>query len=193
MKKTCVLLVLMFAALGVFAQDYGGIGRNENRIGVYGGISAPTDLDFDHDKVGRNGPSFGVEFLRTASPRFSMGMEGFYAYYGEHGIRKNRRSKGSIYSGHVLGRVNFMYDEPTRFYIPFGLGLSRYKQELNNGIKESESGISMFTGLGMEFDVSSRMVLGIEGRYMYMPLDSDNFTDSFFTSLSFLIKAGFKF
>ncbi|WP_424245493.1 opacity protein-like surface antigen [Elusimicrobium posterum] len=196
MKKILFVLVLL-ASVNAFAGIDYGVDAGTTRIGVFGGMAHPQEWDFggaigDEDP-GDTAPMFGVEFIRHVSPLMAVGFEFNYAEYGYNNIGAGMESKSTVFGGHVTGRVTFMSDKSTRVYIPFGLGLSRFEQKINPGWEKSQTGISMFGGAGVEFDMSPVWTVGVEGRYFYMPLDDDDFAEDFFGATSILFKVSARF
>lgn len=195
MKKILIALaVCACAATTSFAQeDYdGGLRRNENRITVFGAVSAPIDWSFDNDKQGKTGFVIGAEYLRYVSTRFAVGFEGSHAYHGSKEY-EDIRVKSSMTTGHIAARVNFMPDQPARLYLPFGFGMTDYKEKAVGFGSESETSFSYTLGLGLEFDFSRNVVGGFEARYFYMSLDDEDFMHSYFSSFNFMVKLGYRF
>jgi len=98
----------------------------------------------------------------------------FYAA-GEGG-----RIKPSIktYNFMLLGRVNLNPAHAARLYIPFGIGYAAIKEKRSSELYHwypyyveartdnySDSSLSYFGGIGLEFDLTECVSLGLEGRY----------------------------
>lgn len=87
----------------------------------------------------------------------------------------------------LLGRLNLNPRYSTRVYIPFGLGYARVEDKIKGHIYSSgyfyplggsitSNEIVYFIGLGLEFDLSQRVSLGVEGRYNSFKYNSSNMT-----------------
>ena len=191
--KKLLALVFLFMAAGAYAGIDFGLETGQTRVGVYGGMSVPSAWDVNGASVhpGNTGLMLGAEFVRNLTPEFALGIDADYAAYGDKnsgGTSVNSR----IFGGHITGRVNFFPDMPTRIYIPVAAGLSKLDSDFG-GSGVTQTGPSFFTGVGVEFDLGPEWTLGLEGRYFYMPLDSDKFGDSNFSSINMLLKLGARF
>lgn len=97
-----------------------------------------------------------------------------YSYYGKS------TSKVSLYKAMLLGRLNLNPAHPVRLYVPFGIGYGyvqdkqthteyvyngMYTSAVNNNATHTDSTLVYFAGLGLEFDLTATVSLGLEGRY----------------------------
>jgi len=193
MKKLLVL-VFVFMAAGAYAGIDYGLEAGQTRVGIYGGMSVPQDWDWSTGEVkpGNTGPMFGAELLRNIVPMLSVGIDINYASYG----KKNNGGENidsHVFGGHVTGRLNLFPEMPTRIYIPVAAGISDLQSNTDSLGSVGATDFSFFTGLGVEFDMGPEWTVGLEGRYFYMPIDSDKFGDNKFASLSLLLKIGARF
>ena len=172
-----------------------GLEPGQTRIGVYGGMSVPQSWDIGGATAypGNTGAMFGAEFVRNLDKMFALGFDANYASYGDKTSSVDT-IHSSVFGGHVTGRVNFFPDMPTRIYIPLAAGLSKFDADGAASGSATQTGFSFFTGVGVEFDLGPEWTLGVEGRYFYMPLDSDKFGGADkFTSFNMLLKLGARF
>ncbi|MGB2578316.1 opacity protein-like surface antigen [Elusimicrobium simillimum] len=193
--KKILLLAVLFVSVSAFAGIDYGLEAGQTRLGVYGGISVPQDWDLANgasEAPGETGPLFGIELIRNINTIFALGIDLNYASYGNNDIGNGGKIKSHRFGGNVVGRINFFPEQPTRIYIPAGVGLNYYKAEDNAGNSENQTGVAFFGGVGVEFDLSPVWTLGMEGRYTFMPLDSDKFADDF-SSLDLVLKLGARF
>lgn len=99
---------------------------------------------------------------------------GGFPYYGES------ESKVSLYKAMLQGRLNVNPAHPVRLYVPFGIGYGyvqdkqthtkyvyngMYTSAVNNNATHTDSTLVYFAGLGLEFDLTATVSLGVEGRY----------------------------
>ena len=194
MVKKLLIVALMFSAISVYAGIDYGLDAGSTRVGVYGGMSIPSDWNWSGVTVapGSTGPLFGAEFVRNIVPAFAVGIDAGWASYGKKNSAGNNVDS-DIFGLHFTGRYNFFPEMPTRIYIPAGVGLSEFNAHTDGGGSANQAGLSVFGGLGVEFDLSPEWTLGLEGRYSYMGIDADKFGDNKFDSLSMLVKLGLRF
>lgn len=209
MKKLFVTLALLLGAGAVFAQDYYGLQeyglrKNTTRVELYGGMVLPQggwkDRDTNTD-LGKTGWSGGIGFQRNIVPLFSLGLDANYAQFGDSDKKADKSYyRTGVATGLVTGRVNFFPSQPTRLYIPFGVGVGHAftRHKLAGGAHKtySSTDLAQMLGLGLEFDIDETVIFGLEGRY-YLVDTSDDFKEAFGRKhlhyIDVLLKFGFRF
>jgi len=114
------------------------------------------------------------------------GEEDYSLGGGGWGEEKSRLSLEKLM---LLGRLNLNPAYSTRVYIPFGLGYTRIEDKMRveehyygTGVdsvfsrKTHTNEFVYFAGLGLEFDLTEKVSLGLEGRYNCFKYKSSDFT-----------------
>lgn len=137
--------------------------------------------------------SGGLSGLYFTSPYFGFGLglemdkamkSGYHGtnYFGHASFYGESTSEVSLYKAMLLGRLNINPSHAGRLYVPFGLGYgyiqdrqtnevyvynneSHSVSNYTNNTKNTGSTLVYFVGLGLEFDLTHTVSLGIEGRY----------------------------
>ena len=194
MKKIAVLFFsLCVLGLPAFAGIDEGINKGAINLSVMGGFAAPIS-DYDGDVAyGGNGPTYGAQLMLHGTQYFGIGAEINFAKF------EKQKSSGVDYSADLTNfmvamRFTFSPDAKTRFYIPFGVGMAKYKGKMG-GSSESVTKPAAYAGLGVEADLNDIFLIGGEARCNGWQLDDeDKFGDTkFLSSVSLLLKVGIKF
>ncbi len=155
-------------------QEGYGIHKGNGMLSLELGGGIPVSYDMK-DNV-KSGFMWGVSGLYSVTDSAALGLEisGFYAgekteYYG---IKEE--VKGDIHQFMLAGRLYANPADQFRFYVPIGLGLAlaHMKDSVSvsgNSFSDSHTSgsFAMYAGVGVEGDISDRVVLGIEGRYNF--------------------------
>ena len=194
MKKIAVLFfALCVLGLPALAGIDEGINKGAINLSVMGGFTAPiSDYDWD-DSFGGNGPTYGVQLMLHGTQYFGIGAELNMAKF------EKETTSGIDYSADIMRymvamRFTFSPEAKTRFYIPFGVGMAKYKGRMN-GSSESVTKPAGYAGLGVEADLNDIFIIGGEARYNAWQLDDeDKFGDTkFLSDVALLLKVGIKF
>lgn len=193
MKKLAVLFfALCVLGLPALAGIDQGINKGAINLSVMGGFAAPvTDYDWD-DAYGGNGPTYGAQIMLHGTQYFGIGAEFNMAKY------EKQKSSGIEYSADIARfmvamRFTFSPEAKTRFYVPFGLGMAKYKGKAA-GNEDSCTKPAAYAGLGVEADLNDIFIIGGEARFNAWQLDDEKFTDTkWLSDASLLLKVGIKF
>ena len=203
-----------------------GISRGDWLVSLYGGAGA---------YIAGEVPVYGEKLEAKGSFLWSAGLSGMYfvsEYFGlgvgieidelpqthekvtgyisssPYGIEyKNGKGQLSARKIMLLGRLNLNPHHSVRAYIPFGVGYSRIKGEIEADLRvsmnmgshsisgnssftetESKNELAYFAGFGLEFNITQTVSLGLEARY-----NSFDFMDENFMYLNGLAKLNIKF
>ena len=194
MKK----LVVLFCALCVFGLPaFAGIDQGIDKgmiyVSVMGGFVAPV-TDYDGDVAfGSNGHTFGAQLMFHGTQYFGIGAEINGAKFSDE------KTVGVEYSADLTNymvamRFTFTPEAKTRFYIPLGVGMAKYKGKMD-GASESVTKPAAYAGLAIEADLNDIFVIGGEARYnAWMIDDKDKFGDTkYLSDVVLLLKLGIKF
>lgn len=184
MKKLFLACALLLAVPAVFAQDYYplqdyGLRRNTTRVEFYGGMVAPQESWSDHDTnidLGKTGWSAGIGFQRNLINFLSLGLDANYAQLGDSDKVGSSYLRTGVATALVTGRVNFFPSSATRLYIPFGAGIGHVFSRKKTGSSHetySSTKFAQMLGVGLEFDIDSDIIFGLEGRYYLVDLTDD--------------------
>lgn len=159
-------------------KSSGGIRAGDWLFSVYGGSGAYTKGEV------------GIEYREEYNEylKWSAGVSGLYfinSYFGAGlGIDWDRDKSGiSLTKLSLLGRLNLNPHYPARLYLPFGVGYGRVEEKGiywsgGRGLvsyEEKSNEVVYFVGLGLEFDLTERVSMGIEGRYNCFKFRSTDF------------------
>ena len=205
MKKILSGIVCSLLFVPAFAGIDSGIDAGMTHVSLLGGFAAPiTDYKYSSNvEYGDSGPVYGAQIMHYLTPHFGLGAE-FNAtqYQQAEGTRQSRDYKNSAdrYAFMLAGKIVFVPQAKTRFYIPFGAGFSRFKGTLKSIAEAQDETLTctkpaFYAGLGVETDLNDIFIFGIEGRYNGFGIDKDKFqTDnSYLDDISLLLKFGIKF
>jgi len=220
MKKLVAVLMVCVASC-VFASAT-GINAGDQMVSGTVGFGAGLQKSgwyFNGDKVdwGTVGATFGLSYMIFPNEYLGVGVEindGIFA-----GEDDDYRSLGNHYemenSMNVLNlmasfRANLNPKSSTRFYIPFGAGLTSATGTVDytvNGWKKSKSAsynsLGWFVGVGFEKEIGQgNWALGAEARYNAFSYDTDKLMKKFdgdgagkknYSYISVAFKASYRF
>lgn len=177
-----------------------------------------TSLTGEIVDYGTNSFDIGGNLLYYIRPFFALGFS--FSYTGLNNSNYNLHTPGAEYSLYqeedyklrrfsyfLVGKINPLENNKFRVYVPFGAGFvtySREKREYTRYIyptyswdtsfdsKSTHTKPALFAGLGLEYNVSTSVVLGLEWHYnvwFYNPKSDENRLKY----QSFLAKVGFIF
>jgi len=196
MKK--LLLAVLFAvfAMPAFAGIDEGIDKGMTHVFIMGGVAFPATQfevgNTNYDFAGK-GFTYGAQMMYYLAPVFGMGVEFNGTSYGEQTTR-GISFKANKYSYMLAGKVNFMAEQKTRVYIPFGAGMATFKSEVD-GDSETASKPAVYAGVGVESDLNDIFLIGFEVRYNYFWIDKERMgvDNGALSDLGALLKIGIKF
>jgi len=147
-----------------------------------------SGMHFDNRSLawGRAGVEVGLSGIYFLNDYFGLG--GSLHYAGYQGSDKNYWNRETIpytqkemtlntefFNFMLMGRVNFNPHAPTRFYAPFGTGVSighakfKYRDttyDTSLSASSTSADLGAFAGLGVEYDMyEGALTVGLETRY----------------------------
>lgn len=137
------------------------------------------------DRYAKPGFSTGASLLFGSTPHFSMGVD--YMFLNPDGRSHKdgaaRRSYDRVRAHNIAlaGKYTLNIWDNVRFYIPMGAGLmnARMKTSADTASTSKDKwGASLYAGLGMQYDLTTDLFVGLEYRYVYAFI-SDNDLSSF--------------
>ena len=193
MKKLIVLFcTLCVLGLPAFAGIDQGIDKGMIHLSVLGGFTAPI-TDYDNDAAfGDNGATYGAQLMLHGTQYFGIGAEFNMAKFEES------KTAGIAYSADIARfmvamKFTFTPEAKTRFYIPLGAGMAKYKGK-RGGVEESCTKPAAYAGVGVEADLNDIFIIGGEARYNIWSLDKEKFGNTeYLSDVSLLLKVGIKF
>lgn len=193
MKKLAVLFcALCVLGLPAFAGIDQGINKGMIHLSVMGGFAAPIS-DYDGDVAfGGNGATYGAQLMLHGTQYFGIGAEFNMTNF------EKEKTDGVDYSADIMRfmvamKFTFSPEAKTRFYIPLGVGMAKYKGK-DNVTEESCTKPAAYAGLGVEADLNDIFIIGGEARYNAWMLDKEKFDDTkYLSDVSLLLKVGIKF
>lgn len=205
MKKVLGGIILTLLFMPAFAGIDTGIDAGMTHVSLLGGFAAPiSDYKLTSNiEYGDSGPVYGAQIMHYLTPHFGLGAEFNATNYQEaegkvFGI--DYKNSADRYAFMLAGKIVFVPQAKTRFYIPFGAGFNRFKGKVKSvaaGVDGSETCTepAFYTGLGIETDLNDIFIFGIEGRYNGFGLDKDKFNtdNSYLDDAALLLKFGIKF
>lgn len=194
MKKLAVLFfALCVLGLPAFAGIDQGIDKGMIHVSIMGGFAAPIS-DYEGDVAyGGNGPTYGAQIMFHGTQYFGIGAELNMAKF------EKEKTAGVDYSADIARfmvamKFTFAPEAKTRFYIPFGVGMAKYKGKMSGLGDESCTKPAAYAGLGVEADLNDIFIIGGEARYNAWMVDKDKFGDTdYLSDVSLLLKVGIKF
>ena len=193
MKKLAVLFcALCVLGLPAFAGIDQGIDKGMIHLSVMGGFAAPV-AEYEGDiAYGGNAPTYGAQLMLHGTQYFGIGAEFNMAKF------EKEKTAGVDYSADVMRflvamKFTFAPEAKTRFYIPLGVGMAKYKGKATGG-EESCTKPAAYAGLGVESDLNDIFIIGGEARYNAWAVDKEKFNDTkYLSDVSLLLKVGIKF
>ena len=193
MKKLAVLFcALCVLGLPAFAGIDQGINKGMIHLSVMGGFAAPISDYEDDIAFGGNGATYGAQLMLHGTQYFGIGPEFNMTNF------EKEKTDGIDYSADIMRfmvamKFTFSPEAKTRFYIPLGVGMAKYRAKLG-GTDESCTKPAAYAGLGVEADLNDIFIVGGEARYNAWMIDKEKFGDTkYLSDVSLLLKLGIKF
>lgn len=182
-----------------------GIHPSEWMISVYGGagsylageIPSYNNISTKKTLVGSGGLS-GLYFINNywgfgGAIEMDVTTKTQDSYYYSNSRSISESSRLSLSKLMLMGRLNINPVHSTRLYIPFGVGITSLKEKRKNKTwsrneetyqslyKEDNQNFTdttfiYFGGMGLEFDLTNNVSLGLEGRYNRFQYKHTTFT-----------------
>lgn len=202
--SVCAFLALIVPAM---AADT-GIYKNMTHITLLGGAAVPgsqyNNKNITGEKLayGDVGVGYGVQITTFLTSHIGIGLEFSAADYfsktsGLSG--QDYKTSADRYNLMLTGRYTFAPEARTRFYIPIGAGVARFKAKLENAVTGNLDYVSnkpaFYVGAGIETDLCKLFFIGMEARYNAFWVEKDQFYGNadYLQDINFLLKIGLKF
>ncbi len=205
MKKLLSSVLFAFLFMPAFAGIDSGIDAGMTHVSLLGGFAAPvTEYKFASNlEYGDSGPVYGAQIMHYLTPHFGLGAEFNATNYQEAKgtiLGVDYKNSADRYAFLLAGKFVFVPEAKTRFYIPLGVGFSRFKGTIKSVAAAVDTSTSstkpaFYAGLGVETDLNDIFIFGIEGRYNAFGIDKDKFNtdNSYLDDIALLLKFGIKF
>ena len=160
---------------------------NEKRMEV--SLAAGMGLSMNEDRLGdrysTNGLAAGASVLKEVSPHFSWGLD--YMMYHPHGRNYQAAGEERHYKGiyahniSVAGKYTINAWDNLQVYMPMGIGMmnARMKTHASSAADSSSKdkwGASTYIGLGLQYDLTASLFMGLEYRYTYAFISDKHLT-----------------
>lgn len=136
------------------------------------------------DRYAKPGFSTGASVLFGKTPHFALGAD--YMFLNPDGRSHNgdgeRRSYHRVRAHNIAlaGKYTLNVWDDVRFYIPMGAGLmnARMKTDAADASTSKDKwGASLYAGLGMQYDLTTDLFVGLEYRYVYAFVSDKHLSD----------------
>ncbi|MBQ9971408.1 MAG: porin family protein [Elusimicrobiaceae bacterium] len=148
-----------------------------NEKGMEVSFAAGMGLSMNEDRLGdrysTNGLAAGASVLKEVSPHFSWGLD--YMMLHPHGRTYHEsmaeRHYKDIYAHNiaVAGKYTINAWDSLQLYMPMGIGMMNARMKTHHsGTGSSDKdkwGASTYIGLGVQYDLTSSVFMGLEYRY----------------------------
>ena len=159
---------------------------NEKRMEV--SLAAGMGLSMNEDRLGdrysTNGLAAGASVLKEVSPHFSWGLD--YMMLHPHGRTYHEsmaeRHYKDIYAHNiaVAGKYTINAWDSLQLYMPMGIGMMNARMKTHHEGTGSSSkdkwGASTYIGLGVQYDLTASLFMGLEYRYTYAFISDKHLT-----------------
>lgn len=188
MKRIVLVVVAVLFALPAFAQ----LQQGQHMLGVRGGLGFQlqnSGISYSaHDERidwGTLGSELALSYQYLLTNHLGVGGEISFGDFDGGDFTFNHsdklEDKVNLINLMLAARYTFHPAKRTRFYIPFGAGLTIAKQTLDIDYlgndytkKKTDNSFGWFAGLGLEFDVGNHgWSWGLEARYAAFWYDTD--------------------
>ena len=145
-----------------------------------GGTYLSNKDSFD-DRYGKRGFAAGVSLLKEKSPHFAWGLD--YMMLHPKGRKHDTdgvyRHYKSIYGHNIAlaGKLTLNAWDNLQFYLPMGVGMMNARMKTHatmDGNSKNKWGASGYIGLGMQYDLTASLFMGLEYRYTYAWINDKN-------------------
>lgn len=155
---------------------------NEKRgeVSLAVGQTYSFNKDSEGGRYGSNGMAAGASVLWDMAPHFGMGFD--YMYLNPDGKKHDGRDYHKFMAHNISlgGKYTFNVWDNLRFYLPMGAGLmnARLKNEAAaRSTSKDQWGVSLYTGAGLQYDITSTVFAGLEYRYTYAFINDKHLSD----------------
>lgn len=205
MKKVLLGFMFAFLFMPAFAGIDTGIDAGMTHVSLLGGFAAPV-ADYKYSskvEYGDSGATYGAQIMHYLTPHFGLGAEFNATEYQEAKgtvFGMDYKNNADRYAFMLAGKIIFVPQAKTRFYIPLGAGFTRFKGTIKSVTAGFDDTLtctkpSFYAGLGVETDLNDIFIFGVEGRYNGFGIDKDKFKteNSYLDDVALLLKFGIKF
>lgn len=136
--------------------------------------------DSDKDRYATNGIAAGASVLWDMAPHFGMGFD--YMFLNPDGKSHHGRDYHKFRAHNIAlgGKYTLNVWDNLRVYMPMGAGLMNARLKTSDAASSTSKdkwGASLYTGLGLQYDLSANMFAGLEYRYTYAFISDKHLSD----------------
>ncbi len=149
-------------------------------ISVAGGGSYLYNKDSEGKRFGKTGLSGSAQILWDVNENLGLGIDYMYLSPNsrEHGDYKYKNIR--LNSIAFAGKYTINAWDKLSLYVPMGVGAAQARMKSSGtrgGVYSADSqnkwGVDLFAGLGLQYNLSSSLFVGLEYRYTYAFIKSD--------------------
>ncbi len=174
---------------GVIYSNYtpskeGRANEKKMEVSLAAGMGLSMNEDRLSDRYSTNGFVAGASVLSEVSPHFSWGLD--YMMLHPHGRTYHEptaeRHYKDIYAHNiaVAGKYTINAWDSLHLYVPMGIGLMNARMKTHHAGTGSSSkdkwGASGYIGLGVQYDLTASLFMGLEYRYTYAFINDRDLT-----------------
>lgn len=158
--------------------------ENNSEISLAGGAVYSFNKDDRGNRYAKTGMSAGASVLFGKTPHFAMGVD--YMFLNPDGRTYNtdgeRRNYHQVRAHNIAlaGKYTLNVWDNTRFYIPMGAGFMNARMKTNAeeaSTSKDKWGASLYAGLGMQYDLTPDVFVGLEYRYVYAFINDNHLSE----------------
>ena len=148
-------------------------------VSLAAGATMLYNKDNRNDRYAKTGMMANLNILKEVCPNLSLGLDYMMLHPG------SRTYDGRHYHGHyahnisVAGKFTLNPWDNFQVYLPMGAGMMNARMKtVTDGADDGDNkwGASMYAGVGMQYDITAALFMGMEYRYTYGWISDKNLT-----------------
>lgn len=156
------------------------VNEKHAEISFAAGETYSFNKDGDGSRYGTNGFAAGASVLWDMAPHFGLGFD--YMFLNPRGKDYNDRDYHRFVAHNIAlgGKYTLNVWDNLRVYMPMGAGLMNARLKTSAGDRSTSNdkwGASLYTGLGLQYDLSADLFAGLEYRYTYAFINDKHLSD----------------
>ena len=174
---------------GVIYTNYtpskeGRANEKKMEVSLAAGMTLSMNKDKLDDRYSTNGVAAGASVLREVSPHLSWGLDYMMLHPRGRTYHESmaERHYKDIYAHNIAlaGKYTLNAWDSLHVYVPMGVGMMNARMKTHHEGTGSSSrdkwGASGYIGLGMQYDLTSSLFMGLEYRYTYAFINDKDLT-----------------
>ena len=159
---------------------------HRSELSIAGGEVFSFNKDGRKERYDTNGLAGNVNMLWNMTPNFAMGLDYMMLHPRAKSSEKDgeyRRYKDEyLHAISLAGRYTLNAWDNWRVYLPMGWGMMQARMKTTSSVGENSSnnkwGTGFYAGLGVQYDITSKLFAGLEYRYTLAFISDKHLTDS---------------